>query len=58
MPTWLALIVLGLIGYGISLTPPVASTGWQTFCRWVGGVLVLVGVVLLVLLILKVPLPG
>ncbi len=57
MPNWLVLIVIGAIVYGVSLAPPV-PVGWKPFLQWIGGALVLVGIVLLILLVLKIPLPG
>ena len=57
MPSWLVLIVIGALVYGISLAPPIPPE-WKPFTRWTGGVLILVGVVLLVLSVLKIPLPG
>lgn len=57
MPSWLGLIILGLLIYGISLAPPIPP-GWKPFMQWVGGILALVGVVLLVLIVLHITLPG
>ena len=57
MPSWLGLIIIGLLIYGISLAPPIPA-GWKPFLQWIGGILALIGIVLLVLLILRIPLPG
>lgn len=57
MPNWLALIVIGLLLYGVSLAPPVPLS-WRPFMQWCGGLLALIGVILLVLLVLGVHLPG
>lgn len=57
MPNWLALIVCGLLLYGVSLAPPV-PLAWKPFMQWCGGLLALLGVVLLVLLLLNIKLPG
>ena len=57
MPNWLALIIVGLILYGVTLAPPFPPS-WRPFVQWCGGLLALVGIVLLVLLLLGVRLPG
>jgi hypothetical protein len=57
MPNWLALIIVGLLLYGISLAPPVPAE-WKPFMQWCGGLLALLGIVLLVLLVLGIHLPG
>lgn len=57
MPNWLALIIVGLLLYGVSLAPAVPPA-WKPFMQFCGGLLALIGVVLLVLLVLGVHLPG
>jgi hypothetical protein len=57
MSKWLALIVCGLLLYGLSLAPPIPP-GWRPFLQWCGGLLALIGIVLLVLLVLGIHLPG
>lgn len=57
MPNWLALIILGVLIYGVSLAPPI-PVEWRPFMRWIGGLLALVGLILLVLLVLGIHLPG
>lgn len=54
---WLALVVIGVLIYGISLAPPVPPA-WKPFFQWTGAVLALIGVLWLVLLVLHIPLPG
>jgi hypothetical protein len=57
MPNWLAFVIVGIVLYGASLAPPIPPT-WKPFLQWIGGALVLIGIILLVLLVLHVPLPG
>lgn len=57
MPNWLALIIVGIIVYGVSLAPPIPAE-WRPFMQWIGGLLALIGIVLLLLLVLHIPLPG
>jgi len=57
MSNWLALIIVGLLIYGVSLAPPIPPS-WKPFMQWCGGLLALVGIVLLVLLVLGIRLPG
>ena len=57
MPNWLLLVVIGILLYAVSLAPPVPVT-WKPFLQWVGGALVLIGIILLVLVLLHVPIPG
>jgi hypothetical protein len=57
VPNWLALIIVGLVLYGLSLAPPI-PIAWRPFLQWCGGLLALIGIVLLVLLVLHVPTPG
>ena len=57
MPNWLLLVVIGILLYAVSLAPPVPVT-WKPFLQWIGGALVLIGIILLVLVLLHVPIPG
>lgn len=57
MPSWLTLIIVGLIVYALSLAP-VVPLSWKPFLQWIGGILAVIGVILLVLFLLHIPLPG
>jgi hypothetical protein len=51
MASWLALIVVGLIVYCITLAP-VFPPAWKPLVQALGGILIVVGLVILVLLAL------
>lgn len=51
MPSWLSLILVGCLIYGITLAP-VFPAEWGPFARFTGGLVALAGIVVLILSII------
>ena len=57
MPNWLALIIVGFVLCAL-IYAPVFPAAWARFVQFIGGVLIVVGVILLVLILLGVTVTG